>query len=389
MVSSSALLGFGPALALLCDEQCTSSPVIRRVPQQRARQATMRRRAVAAQLLAVHATALIMTPPPRIETRRHATETDVDFADAQWQLYAAQSGRWEGVWTTFDSQGIEQLAHTGCWDVSLDGDDAVHKMEVPGPDGYPRQIPVGTYTRGKLGRQTCAGQGMVSGPTLLRSGLMSTELLLRYGASRLRVAVQHAPAEANEGVEDAVPALLCFRCVVARERCDAELGAPTREVEATRWQGHEDDLPDDKDDTHFWKGRSPYSWRRDWVGESDVAIRDTLEHFELPDGLDDEESWHESTRSGEASYNLALPGGIRVQAPQIIPAAVPVPIRVAWMPNAQTLLRAEGVVTALEAVEGNDERLAPPRLVTFRADCLKDRGPKPGDPIYVDPEPGE
>ena len=49
----------------------------------------------------------------------------------------------------------------------------------------------------------------------------------------------------------------------------------------------------------------------------------------------------------------------------------------------------EAVVTALGAVEGSDERLAPPRLVTFRADCLKDRGPKPGDPIYVDPEPGE
>ena len=98
---------------------------------------------------------------------------------------------------------------------------------------------------------------------------------------------------------------------------------------------------------------APIPGRRDWVGESDVAIRDTLEHFELPDGLDEDESWHESTRSGEASYNLALPGGIRVQAPQIIPAAVPVPIRVAWMPNAQTLLRAEGVVTALEAVEGS------------------------------------
>jgi len=27
--------------------------------------------------------------------------------------------------------------------------------------------------------------------------------------------------------------------------------------------------------------------------------------------------------------------------------------------------------------------------VSFRADALKDRGPKPGDPIYVDPEPGE
>ena len=175
-----------------------STPGIHTSHQQRARQATMRRRAAAA-LLLQQATALLPTPSKRgARTLRRATETtDTDFADAQWQLYAAQSGRWEGVWTTFDSQGIEQLAHTGCWDVSLDGDDAVHKMEVPGPDGYPRQIPVGTYTKGKLGRQTCAGAGMVSGPTLL-SGLMSTELLLRYGASRLRVAVQHAPAEANE-----------------------------------------------------------------------------------------------------------------------------------------------------------------------------------------------
>ena len=119
----------------------------------------MRCRAAAA-LLLQYATALITTPPARVETRRRATETtDTDFADAQWQLYAAQSGRWEGVWTTFDSQGIEQLAHTGCWDVSLDGDDAVHKMEVPGPDGYPRQIPVGTYTKGNFGRTDLCGCG--------------------------------------------------------------------------------------------------------------------------------------------------------------------------------------------------------------------------------------
>ena len=166
-------------------------------------------------------------------------------------------------------------------------------------------------------------------------------------------------------------------------------GAPTREVEATRWQGHEDDLPDDKDNTHFWKGRSPYSWRRDWVGESDVAIRDTLEHFDLPDGLKMTSRGTSRRDQARRPTTSRLPGGIRVQAPQIIPAAQPVPIRVAWMPNAQTLLRAEGVVTDLEAVEGAvDERLAPPRLVTFRADCLKDRGPKPGIP-RADPEPGE
>ena len=93
-----------------------------------------------------YATALIMTPaaatssraaaPPKRRRRTSPTPSGSSTPRSR--------GRWEGVWTTFDSQGIEQLAHTGCWDVSLDGDDAVHKMEVPGPDGYPRQRPVGT-----------------------------------------------------------------------------------------------------------------------------------------------------------------------------------------------------------------------------------------------------
>jgi len=348
-------------------------------------------RAVVTALCALQAESLLASRPQKAPSPLYAANAPtLDFADQQWQLYAAQSGRWEGVWTTYDSQGIEQLSHTGAWEVAMKGDESMHKMEVPGPEGYPREIPVGTYSRGSMGKQTCAGAGMVSGPTLLRSGLMSTELLLRYGASRLRVAVQHAPAEAKEDAEDPQPALLCYRCVVARERCDAVLGAPTREVEGQRWAGHDEDKPDDGDDTHFWKGRSPYAWRRDWVGEADVATgRGSLQHFELGDGLEEDEAWHESTRSGEASYNLALPGGIRVQAPQIVQASTPAPLRVAWMPNAQTLLRAEVVLVALEEVEGSDERLAPPRLVSFRADALKDRGPKPGDPIYVDPEPGE
>ena len=117
------------------------------------------RRRAAAALLLQHATALIMTPAARNQltnfTPRHRN-VETDFADAQWQLYAAQSGRWEGVWTTFDSQGIEQLAHTGCLHLFAGRDDAVHKWRCPGPDGYPRQIPVGTYTKGRLGRQTCA-----------------------------------------------------------------------------------------------------------------------------------------------------------------------------------------------------------------------------------------
>ena len=131
--------------------------------------------------------------PGRLQrTRRASAAADaVSFADEQWGLYASQSGRWEGVWSTFNDQGIEAMSHTGVWDLQLvmegeDGDAATHILEVPGPGGGPRTIPVGTYRRGSLGRQTCAGVGMVTGPSLLRSGLMSTELLLRHGACAQR-----------------------------------------------------------------------------------------------------------------------------------------------------------------------------------------------------------
>lgn len=334
----------------------------------------------------VVAAAALSPPPPPRRTRaapRHAT-----FDDEQWALYASQSGRWEGVWTTFDDQGLEQMAHTGVWDVQLVPEDrATHALEVPGPGGGARTIPVGTYQKGALGRQTCAGAGMVCGPSLLRSGLMSTELLLRHGASRLRVTVQHAPAEGKEeGVE---PALLCYRCVVARERCDAQLGAPTREVEASRW-GDGQETPADGDDTHFWRGQSPWAWRRTWRGESAVAIGGEIQRFQLDDGLVEAgDDWHESTRAGEASYNLALPGAIRVYAPQVVPAGAAVPLRVAWMPNAKALLRADATMVALEEDEPMSGRYLPPRLVTFRADELVDVGPKAGDPVYVDPPEGK
>jgi len=316
---------------------------------------------------------------------RRALALRAAFDDEQWSLYASQSGRWEGIWTTYDDQGLEQMAHEGVWDVQLVPDDkATHALEVPGPGGGARSIPVGTYERGALGRQTCAGAGMVCGPSLLRSGLVSTELLLRHGASRLRVTVQHAPAEGKDA--SAEPALLCYRCVVARERCDAALGAPTREVEQQRWADVE--TPADGDDTHFWRGQSPWAWRRTWKGEAAVATgRGELTRYALDDGLVEAgDDWHESTRAGEASYNLVLPGAVRVYAPQIIAAGVASPLRVAWMPNAKALLRADATILALEPADESGEKFAPPRLVAFRADALDDNGPKAGDPVYVDPE---
>ena len=142
--------------------------------------------------------------------------------------------------------------------------------------------------------------------------------------------------------------------------------------------------PADGDDTHFWRGVNPWAWRRIWGGDAAVATgRESLQRF-LLDEVEPDDLWHEFMRTGEASYNLVLPGGIRIQAPQVVQSSVPAPMRVAWMPNGDELLRAEAVVVALEPTD-DDRRFLPPKLVTFRADALVNKGAKPTDPTYVDP----
>lgn len=302
------------------------------------------------------------------------------FDDQQWDLFERQAGRWEGVWTTFDDQGIEQNSHTAAWAVDVQGDAATHALEVPGPGDFPRAIPVGSYARGRLGRQTLAGAGMATGPAVLRSGLMATEVLLTRGDARLRVSFQHAPAEPKEDAERREPALLLYRCVVARERRDA--APPTREAEAAR-------AADGDDDVLFWRGVNPWAWRRTWGGASAVATgRGALTEYALDELDDDDGCWHEFMRTGEASYNLVLPGGVRIHAPQVIGPETPAQIRVAWTPNDATLLRAEATVVALTPADDESGRYLPPKLLSFRADDLENRGDKAGDPKYVDP-PGE
>ncbi|KAH8071545.1 hypothetical protein JL720_11431 [Aureococcus anophagefferens] len=110
--------------------------------------------------------------------------------------------------------------------------------------------------------------------------------------------------------------------------------------------------PADGDDTHFWRGVNPWAWRRIWGGDAAVATgRESLQRFLL--------------------------------APQVVQSSVPAPMRVAWMPNGDEL-RAEAVVVALEPTD-DDRRFLPPKLVTFRADALVNKGAKPTDPTYVDP----
>ena len=84
-----------------------------------------------------------------------------------------------------------------------------------------KRMPLGTVGAGEGGlrRMAVAGPGLVNGPTVLRSGAMSTEVALRHGDGRIRVTFQHVPAwkqdrEQGVGLPDA---LGLYRVVVRRE----------------------------------------------------------------------------------------------------------------------------------------------------------------------------
>lgn len=290
------------------------------------------------------------------------------FEAGQWSLYATQSGRWDGVWTTYDQFGTQHSEIEGVWQVELLPDNnAKHTLSVNG-----NEIPVGTYSAGNLGKQVCAGAGMVAGPSVLkRSGLVSTEISLRYGISRLRCTVQHAPAYA----EAEEPGLLLYRVILCRERGDGG-GPPTRAKEEAR----NNDFG--VDEARFWRGIPPYRWNEAWRGTSTTASQQVLAQFEV-DSVPEEDEWHLS-RSGEASYTLQLPGGIRIQAPTLIRPGIPAPIRLAWLPcDMPILLRAQAFAVALEPDDDNSaggassgqQTFKPPSLLSFRVDELEATSP--------------
>ena len=63
-----------------------------------------------------------------------------------------------------------------------------------------------------LDRFTVAPPAVAVGPSVLRSGALSTEIVLRHEKSRIRVTYQHAPTDQD--------ALKIFRVTVAREGDD-------------------------------------------------------------------------------------------------------------------------------------------------------------------------
>ena len=224
------------------------------------------------------------------------------------------------------------------------------------------------YTRENiLQRSRLAGVSMVNGPSLLRSGVMATELILRHGDGRVRVTFHHAPVW-ERGVEPGScppQGLKLFRTMLSREATRST--APTVETEAK-------ENPAEGNPT-FFRPVPPFNWHKRWSGTSWTWGPQSGNRGWAVDELDETDSWHGITPV--ECWNLRLPGGIHLQAPRIITDATVCICRLAWLPDDETLLRVEAGVSALQPMVVEDDMMVgfqPPSLTSMRCDMLKKAG---------------
>lgn len=229
-------------------------------------------------------------------------------------------------------------------------------------------LPVQKYTPDNiLQKSRLAGISMVNGPSILRSGAMATELILRHRDGRVRVTFHHAPVWARGVEPGSCPpqGLKLFRAMISREANRAT--APTVDTEAKE--------PPKDGNPVFFRPVPPFNWHKKWKGTSWTWGPQTGNRGWAVDELDETDSWHGITPV--ECWNLRLPGGIHVQAPRIISDATVGICRLAWLPDDETLLRVESGVSALQPMVVEDEMMVgfePPTLTSMRCDMLYKAG---------------
>jgi len=231
-----------------------------------------------------------------------------------------------------------------------------------------KTLPVQKYTPDNiLQKSRLAGVSMVNGPSILRSGAIATELILRHGDGRLRVTFNHAPVW-ERGVEPGScppQGLKLFRAMLSREA-----NRPT----APTFESEEKEAPK-KGNPTFFRPVPPFNWHKKWSGTSWTWGPQTGNRGWAVEELDETDSWHGITPV--ECWNLRLPGGIHVQAPRIISDATVGICRLAWLPDDETLLRVEAGVSALQPMAMEDEMMVgfePPSLTSLRCDMLEKAG---------------
>ncbi|VEU39844.1 unnamed protein product [Pseudo-nitzschia multistriata] len=231
-----------------------------------------------------------------------------------------------------------------------------------------RTLPVQQYTPDNiLKKSRLAGVSMVNGPSILRSGAMATELILKHGDGRIRATFHHAPVWERDVEPGSCPpqGLKLFRAMLSREALRPT--APTVETEAK-------DVPADGNPV-FFRPVPPFNWHKKWSGTSWTWGPQSGNRGWALDDLDETDSWQGITPVD--CWNLRLPGGIHLQAPRIINDASVGICRLAWLPTDETLLRVEAGVSALQPMVMEDDTMVgfePPALSSLRCDMLEKTG---------------
>jgi len=235
---------------------------------------------------------------------------------------------------------------------------------------------------------------MVVGPSLLKSGAMSTELVLRHGDGRVRVTFQHAPVW-ERGIEPGScppQGLKLFRTVVSKEKL-----RPTSVVDDAEGSGppsaaDEKAHPPAVGNPVFFRPVPPYRWHAKWSGTSWTWGPQTGDRGWSIEEMEEADAWHGRPAGDVAgTWSLRLPGGVLIQCPRVVVGGAAGICRLAWLPEDDgvagtagdgyraKLLRVEASVTALEPVvsEEDDDMMVgfhPPSLGSLRTDILEKTG---------------
>jgi hypothetical protein len=213
---------------------------------------------------------------------------------------------------------------------------------------------------------------------------VATELILAHTNSRVRVVFQHAPVWARGIEPGSCPpqGLKLIRCLVARE---------VLVVSSTDSPVEQAVMPGLGNHPVFDRPVPPFDWHKKWSGTSWTWGPEAGDRGwsipELEIGVDD---WH--GYAPVEAWNLRLPGGIFIQLPRVVTSGTIDRCRVAWMPDAETLLRLEAGVLALQPMLDDDKKesavigFEPPKLASLRCDVLQNIGDLEGGPSFVTQE---